>query len=101
MDKFTELNRKVDKIESMIFGHEGPGLKDTVVRLDETVKHLDCTVQDLKTGVSGLVKYVEETKGKDKAKEGMVSTIRWLVGSVITITVAALTIIVTIILSNG
>ena len=99
MEPIKELQRKVERIESMIFGHDGPGLKETVMHLDRTVKGLDETMSDLRIIVSGLVRFVDETKGEDKAKENMSNTIKWLVGTVIALAIAGVTTIVTILIS--
>jgi len=90
------LKEKIDRLETMIFGHEGPGLKDTVVRLDESVKRFDSSIKDLATVVSGLVKFMDETRGKDKIKTQMASTIKWLVGTVITLAIALITVMLSL-----
>ncbi len=96
MDRISQISEKLDQMESMIYGREGPGLKDTVVRLSETVKHLDGTTESLKTAVSGLVRFMDETRGKDKIKTQMASTIKWLIGSLVTLIIALVTILITI-----
>lgn len=98
MENLEQLVKKIDRLETMIFGYEGPGLKDTVVRLDESVKQFDASIKDLAIVVSGLVKFVDESIGKDKIKTQMATTIRWLVGSLITVILALITLVLKVIL---
>jgi len=96
MDNITEINKKVDRLDSVIFGENGPGLKDTVVKLDFRIEKFDITLRDLTVAVNGLVRFMDETRSMDKIKVKMTSTIRWLVGTIITICVALVSVVITI-----
>ena len=98
MSNIEQLNKRVDKLDSDINGNGGPGLKATVIRLDTHVEKFDGTIADLTTAVRGLVRFMDETRGKDKIKAQMASTIKWLVGTLISLSIALITIVITIIL---
>lgn len=90
-----ELNKKVDRLDAVIFGDNSPGLKDTVVRLDVSIDKFDLTLKKLANAVDRLVSFMYKTQGMEKAKTKSTNTIRWLVGINITLLVTLVSIIIT------
>ena len=89
--------KRISNIEKALYGNERTGLIESVSRLDENVKTLINTDQQLTTTVSALVRFVSEVKGEAKERKELKIKIRWLVTIFVTLIIASASIIVTLI----
>ena len=80
--------REIDELYHALNGNGKPGLKTTVAILDVTVKENTEAVKDLKTCISSLQKFQDETLGEIRATEKLKANQRWLVALLITSTIA-------------
>lgn len=72
----------INDLRAVVFGKKG--LNETVIRLDETVKGVTEAINHNATVQSGLLKFMNESKGRDSNK----TTVRWLIGTIITLSLA-------------
>ena len=88
--------REIDELYHALNGNGKPGLKTTVAILDKSVNENTQALNDLKTCISSLQKFQDETIGELKATEKLKANQRWLVALLITSTIAISGIIIKI-----
>ncbi len=89
VDGLTEDVITLNKI--VMTGNGEPPLATTVPILARAVKELVPAVQDLRTGLSGFVKYQSEQEGYHRGKEAVRKRSRWIIGILVSIGIALLT----------
>lgn len=90
MDHECKYGTKIDDLDKTVFGNGKPGLKENVIVLIESLKTMNCHISDLKTGISGINKFIDEERGKQKA----FATTKWLIGMNITLLLALISLII-------
>lgn len=70
-----EREKEIDELKKAIYGNGQPGLKETVIRIDENLKSLNTHTEKIGTVLSGLLKFQNEVDGMGKSK----TTIQWLI----------------------
>lgn len=91
-----DSDAKIDRIEKVLYGNGTTGLVETIARLDENVKTLVNTDQQLTTTVSALVKFMTDIKATEKAKRDVKSNVRWLIGILVSIDLALIAALITL-----
>lgn len=94
--KLMNADTKIERIEKTLYGNGKPGLIETITRLDENVKILVATDSQLTTTVSALVKFMTDIQATEKAKKDMKANTRWLIGILVSINLALIAVIVTL-----
>jgi len=84
--------QEIQEMKNTIYGNGRPGLKESVVRLDETVKTLNSTVEEFRKVTSAFHKFQDQHLGGEKQKKKTIliltisiSTIITLIGFIINI----------------
>ena len=72
--------KEIEAMMKTLYGNGQPGLIETSIRTDENLKQLTEITEKLATGVNGLLKFMNETKGRDRGK----TVVYWLIGLLIT-----------------
>jgi hypothetical protein len=94
LGKLESISERIDKV---INGNGNEGLLKTVIRLEEAVKEHTEIVKDVRTVVSGLVKFetvIETTIAKEE--RGRVNK-RWLIGTIVVLVLGVAGLIIEII----
>lgn len=83
---------EIEDIKNAVFGNGKPGLKENFIRMDENIKQLTESSQNLATAVSGLTKFMNETQGAIKEKKQLIGALYALsglfIGSIVTLIIA-------------
>ena len=90
--KVEGLAENVNTLNKIVMtGNGEPPLATTVPILTKAVEELVPAVQDLRTGLSGFVKYQSEQEGYHRGKEAVRKRSRWIIGILVSIGIALLT----------
>lgn len=84
-DDINTLNRIV------MTGNGQPPLATSVPQLAGAVKELVPAVQDLKTGLSGFIRFQSEQEGYHRGKETARKRSRWIIGILVTVGLGLMT----------
>jgi len=100
--KVDEISKDVEALNKVVMvGNGEPALASTVPQLSKAVsEELVPAVRDLRTGLSGFMKFQSEQEGYHKGKEAIRNRNRWLIGVLITLILGLLGTMVTLMITK-
>ena len=83
--RISAMETVVNRIDKTVNGNGQKGMVEITLRLDESVKQLHETIQDLRIAVSGFTKFQAEAEAEAKKNERQRVNKRWMIGTIITL----------------
>jgi len=83
MESQEVINSKVKHLWDAIEGKDG--MKKDVILLNSSVQNLNTTMEKTATALSGIHKFMAESKGSSKEKTNNKNDIKWIIAIVVTI----------------
>jgi len=83
-----EIHTDLKTIKTIVMGNGKEGLNVSVPILSQNVEKLDGSVGDLKTTLSGFVKFQENQEGQHEGRVEARRRSRWIIGTLITVLTA-------------
>jgi len=84
-DSIDILTESVEKIRATIYGNGQPGMKADMACIKTKIENIETTMTSLATSTSGILQYINETKGAEKQKLSNKQKTRVIISSIISI----------------
>ena len=81
--EIAEIHTKLLQIEKVVMGNGQEGLATMVPKLSQSNDRLAKSIDGLKIGVSGFLKYQQEQEGMIDGKNEVRRRTRWVIGTLI------------------
>ena len=85
-DAIDILTESVEKIKATIYGNGQPGMKADIACIKTKIENIETNMTNLATSTSGILQYINETKGVEKQKLSTKQKTRVIISSIISIT---------------
>jgi len=82
--EIAEIHADLNTLKKIVMGNGQEGLAMSVPKLSQNVNELSSSAKDLRTAVSGLLKFQEGMQGEQKGKSELRKRNRWIIGILIT-----------------
>lgn len=94
-EKVDNLERMTTNLERIVVTGNGESLAGSITKLVIEVSNLKIVTEDLKTGVSGFLKFQQNYEGIQFGKKQN----KWIIGILVTITIFSLGAIITLVVA--